>query len=241
MEASETNAQNRVARILVVDDDTELCAMLDELLRGAGFEPDFVSSGAKGLTLARSGTYALVVLDVMLPDTDGLRLLEALRGSSDVPVLMLTARGGRSDRVIGLNLGADDYLPKPFDPDEFLARIQAILRRFTRSRCSEQPLRIGRLELIPAMREVRLAGERLNLTAMQFELLALLVANAGCAVSRDDVAKRVYDRPASPFERGIDVNVHHLRQKLKSYGRCIVSIRGVGYQFCPPADGPGDP
>jgi len=218
---------------LVIDDDAELCALLGEFLRRENFEVVFAHDGASGLKQALEGRPAIVVLDVMLPALDGFTVLRRIREKSKVPVLMLTARGEDVDRIVGLELGADDYLPKPFNPRELAARIRAILRRI------DQPpepgsvrLSVNGVTLDPATREVTRDGRRVDLTTFEFDILHALMKAAGRVLSRDDLMERLYQRKSTPFDRSIDVHVSHLRRKLETDRTLIKTIRGVGYQFC---------
>ena len=219
-------------RLLLVDDDPDLCALIREFLEGRGFECDAVHSGPRGLAAALEGRYQLVLLDGMLPGLDGFEVLRQLRLRSAVPVIMLTARTAQADRVAGLDAGADDYIPKPFGPEEMLARIRAVLRR-------AQPLAAGGagpyeragLRLNPATREAFSDGRPLELTAIEFAILDLLLRAAGRVVSRDEIAAALFQREASPFERSVDVHISHLRKKLGARRDDIVTVRGAGYQF----------
>jgi two-component system response regulator CpxR len=220
-------------RILLVDDDVELCALLDELLSREGFEIEMAHDGARGLERAQSGAFDMVVLDVMLPAMDGFEVLRRLRKSSLVPVLMLTARGEDVDRIIGLELGADDYLPKPFNPRELVARIRAILRRIEAKRAADpRRLEINGVVLDPGSREVFKDGQRLEMTTLEFDILEMLMRSAGRVVSRDELMESLYNRKATPFDRSIDMHLSHLRKKLETDRTLFKTIRGVGYQFC---------
>lgn len=224
-------------RILLVDDDAELCSLLVEFLRREGFAVECEHSGTGGLQRALAGGYDLLILDVMLPGMDGFAILRELRKHSRVPVLMLTARGEDVDRIVGLELGADDYLPKPFNPRELAARIRAILRRYE-PRPAE---RSGRLEvngvaLDPGSRQVFEGGRQVELTTFEFDVLEQLMRAAGRVLSRDDLMESLYNRKATPFDRSIDMHISHLRRKLERDRTLIKTIRGVGYQFCRTAE-----
>jgi two-component system response regulator CpxR len=220
-------------RILLVDDDVELCALLDELLSREGFDIEMAHDGARGLERAQSGGFDMVVLDVMLPGIDGFELLRRLRKSSLVPVLMLTARGEDVDRIVGLELGADDYLPKPFNPRELVARIRAILRRIEAKRAADpRRLEINGVVLDPGSREVFKDGQLLEMTTLEFDILEMLMRAAGRVVSRDELMESLYNRKATPFDRSIDMHLSHLRKKLETDRTLFKTIRGVGYQFC---------
>ncbi len=221
--------------ILVVDDDAELCTLLGEFLRREGYTVDCDHEGNAGLTSALAGGFDLIVLDVMLPGLDGFEILRRLRQQSKVPVIMLTARGEDVDRIIGLELGADDYLPKPFNPRELAARIRAILRRYEQSQ--EQRAPSGRLEmngivLDPGTRQVFSSGKPVEVTTFEFDILEMLMHSAGRVLSRDTLMENFYNRKATPFDRSIDMHISHLRKKLEHGTTLIKTIRGVGYQFC---------
>jgi two-component system response regulator CpxR len=220
-------------RILLIDDDVELCALLAELLKREGFEVQMEHDGAKGLQRALSGQFDLVVLDVMLPTLDGFEVLRQLRRSSMVPVLMLTARGEDVDRIVGLELGADDYLPKPFNPRELTARIHAILRRIeARPAGDSRRLEINGVTLDPGSREVFKDGKRIEMTTLEFDILEMLMRAAGRVLSRDALMENLYNRKATPFDRSIDMHLSHLRKKLETDRTLFKTVRGVGYQFC---------
>lgn len=228
-------------RVLVVDDDVELCELVKEFLQPEGLQVEAVHNGNRGLERALSGEHALVVLDVMLPGMNGLDVLRKLRASSTVPVLLLTARGQDVDRIVGLELGADDYLPKPFNPRELVARIRAILRR-TRGEAPEKQapqssVRVGDVELNPATRTVLRGGEAVDLTAVEFNLLDVLLREAGRVVTRDELAKIALGRLFSPYDRSIDMHISKLRKKLGEDGKGgerIKTVRGVGYIYAAP-------
>ena len=225
-------------RILLIEDDARLAALVQEYLGEAGFRVSVAGSGAAGLEkLAREPVDALV-LDLMLPDMDGLDLCRRLRAQSDVPLLMLTARGEAADRVVGLELGADDYLPKPFEPRELLARLRAILRR-GRGAAGAPPLRFGRLEIDRDARAVRLDGEEKALTGYQFTLLVALAENAGRVLSREALMDLVGGEPPEAFDRSIDVHISRIRAALEDDAkrpRRIVTVRGAGYLFAKAQD-----
>ncbi len=221
-------------RILIVDDDQRLAAMLVEYLRPRGVDADCAGDGARGLAALARSSHDAVVLDVMLPDTDGFEVLRRLRATSDVPVLMLTARGDPADRVVGLELGADDYLPKPFDPRELLARLRAIMRRRRPAAGGSGALRFGTLSIDPAARQVRRDGELRPLTAYQFDILLLLARNAGRVVSRDAILDRLRGSTHEPFDRSVDVHVSRIRAAIEEdpkRPRRLLTVRGAGYQL----------
>jgi two-component system response regulator CpxR len=218
--------------ILLIDDDVELCSLLSEFLKREGFAVDCVNDGAKGLEHALQPGIDLVVLDVMLPSIDGFEILRRLRQQSKVPVVMLTARGEDVDRIIGLEIGADDYLPKPFNPRELAARIRAILRRYeARPPAVSTRIEVNGVTLDPASREVFSNGKPVEVTTFEFDILDLLMRSAGRVLSRDALMESFYNRKATPFDRSIDMHISHLRKKLDRGESIIKTIRGVGYQF----------
>ncbi len=229
MESAEKPVQ---LSLLLVDDDKELCAMMKEFFAEAGHRLDCEHDGRRGLAAAAGGTYDLAVLDVMLPVFDGFTVLQHLRRRSDLPVIILTARVQHRDRILGLNAGADDYLLKPFDPDELLARIRAVLRRSeTVGLKASNDVTIGDIRINAVTREVWIAGSPAELTAMEFGLLEMLMRSAGRVVSRDEITLALLERAAAPFDRILDVHISHLRKKLKGSRSLIRTIRGVGYVF----------
>ncbi len=216
-----------------MDDDAELCGLLGEFLHREGFAVACEHEGTRGLEHAKEAGVDLVVLDVMLPGIDGFEILRRLRPQSKVPVIMLTARGEDVDRIVGLELGADDYLPKPFNPRELVARIRAVLRRYE----PRPPAALARLEvngvtLDPGTREVLCDGKRVELTTFEFDILDMLMRSAGRVLPRDALMENFYNRKATPFDRSIDMHISHLRKKLERGEQLIKTIRGVGYQFC---------
>jgi DNA-binding response OmpR family regulator len=220
-------------RILIVDDDVELCGLLAERLSSEKFVIEAVHDGLRGLERALSQEHALIVLDLMLPHMGGLDVLRRLRAQSPVPVLILTARGEDSERILGLEIGADDYLPKPFNPRELIARIRAILRRANRVTSATSPLVVGDIRLDPAAREAWLNGAPLNLTSVEFTLLETLLLNAGRIVTREHLTETVLGRKLGSFDRVIDVHVSNVRKKLgpTQEGEWIKAVRGSGYLF----------
>jgi two-component system response regulator CpxR len=198
------------------------------------YRVDCVHNGRDGLTHALEGPYDMVILDVMLPVLDGFEVLRQLRKRSSVPVIMLTARTRERDRIAGLDTGADDYLPKPFGPDELMARIRAVLRRFGRVQPGPSEIfRVGTLELNSRTRNAGRPGRTIELTEIEFDILELLVRHAGRAVTRDEIAALLYQREATPYERSLDVHVSHLRKKLEGEGALIRTLRGLGYLLAP--------
>lgn len=227
-------------RILLVEDDSRLAEMLSEYLGQAGLRVTTAALGATALERIGNAEYDALVLDLMLPDMDGLELCRRLRATSDTPVLMLTARGDAIDRIIGLELGADDYLPKPFEPRELLARLRAVLRRRARPRDSaEAPLRFGRLEIDSAARAVRLDGVSRELTSHQFNLLLALAQHAGRVLSRDALMDMVKGDHLEPFDRSIDVHMSRIRAAIEDdpkKPRRVITVRGAGYVFAKAQD-----
>jgi len=222
-----------VDRVLIIDDDIELCGLLRERLSPEGFTIEAVHDGQRGLQRALSRDHELIVLDLMLPGIGGLDLLRQLRTKSPVPVLILTARGEDVERILGLEIGADDYLPKPFNPRELIARIRAILRRTARPQIATEPLAVGDIRLDREAREVWLNEVPLNLTSVEFSLLETFLQNTGQVLSREHLTETVLGRKLGPFDRVIDVHVSNLRKKLGSAptGERIKAVRGSGYLF----------
>ncbi|MCD6734790.1 MAG: response regulator transcription factor [Burkholderiaceae bacterium] len=224
-------------KVLLVDDDVELTELLREYLQREGFDTDAVHDGEAGVARALDGGYDIVVLDVMMPRLDGVETLRRIRTASRVPVLMLTARGDDVDRIVGLELGADDYVPKPCTPRELAARLRAILRRARpagEAGGADEPLAAGPLSLWPGRRLAHWHGEALALTSTEFSLLEALVRQAGRVVGKAELSEQALGRPLARFDRSIDVHVSSLRQKLgqRDDGRSwIETVRGRGYQF----------
>ena len=218
-------------RILLIDDDAELCSLLVEFLTREGFSIECEHEGKRGLERVLHGAFDLIVLDVMLPGLDGFGILRRLRAESRVPVLMLTARGEDMDRIAGLEMGADDYLAKPFNPRELLARMRAILRRIERPPSPEGPLEVNGVRIDPGTREVSVDGRKTEVTTFEFDILEVLMRSAGQVVSRDDLMEHLYNRKATAFDRSVDMHISHLRKKLETGQPLIKTIRGAGYQF----------
>src|SRR6266853_46306 len=218
-------------RLLIVDDVTELCSLLKEFLEREGYSVHCVNEGREGLEQAQQGGYDLLILDVMLPGMDGFEILKRLRDQSRMPVLMLTARGEDVDRIVGLEAGADDYQPKPFNPRELSARIKAILRR-SDARPTRGLAEVNGVTLNPGTREVSFDGKPVELTTLEFDILEQLMRAAGRVVSRDELMENLYNRKATAFDRSIDMHVSHLRKKLETDRTLFKTVRGVGYQFC---------
>ena len=221
-------------RILIIDDDARLSAMVSDYLAAAGFIVERRLTGQDGLTAVGRAVPDAVILDLMLPDLDGFEVCRRLRAGSDVPILMLTARGEDTDRIVGLELGADDYLAKPFNPRELLARIRAILRRRTGPRPEADALRFGRLTIDRGARAVRVDGEAKVLTSYQFDLLVALAEHAGRVLNRDRLLDLVKGEELEAFDRSIDVHVSRIRAAIEDdpkHPRRIITVRGSGYVF----------
>lgn len=222
-------------RILLVDDDVQLCKLLVERLATEGLSLEAVHDGARGLEAALSKEYAFVILDLMLPGMSGLEVLRRFRKALPVPVLILTAKGEEADRIIGLELGADDYVCKPFNPLELIARIRAIMRRTSRPESPAKALVVGDIRMDPAIREAWLEGTPLQLTSLEFTLLEAFLREPGRILSREYLTETVLGRKLGAFDRVIDVHISNLRKKLgvEQGPQRIKAIRGVGYLFAP--------
>jgi DNA-binding response OmpR family regulator len=233
-------------QLLIVDDDRELCELVAELLSEEGFRVEVANVSARGLERALSGEHSLVILDVMMPGMNGFEVLRRLRAEgSAVHVLMLTARGDDVDRIVGLEIGADDYLPKPFNPRELIARIQAILRRVRPARSDAPPphdvdartperIAVGDVEVDTGTRRVWREGLAVELTNVEYEILFVLLSSAGLVVKREDLVRSVLGRELSVFDRSIDMHISHLRKKLGHRAgevERIKTVRGVGYIY----------
>lgn len=227
-------------RILLIDDDVELCQMMEEYLGAEDFTLTIAHDGKEGARLALSGEYDLVVLDVMMPRFNGFDTLRLIRTSSQIPVIMLTAKGDEIDRIVGLELGADDYLSKPFNPRELVARLRAIQRRVVvrdealHSQNTPNITRVGKIAIYPSERIIEWKGEPLDITTSEYALLEVLARNAGRVVSKADLFTQALGRAETRYDRSVDVHVSNLRQKLGLLedGRSpIQTVRGVGYQF----------
>ena len=227
-------------RILVVEDEDSISQPFAEALRRAGFEPLVTRTAAGALELASEAEPDLVMLDLTLPDGDGRDVCRELRRHSDVPIVMLTARGTEMDRIVGLELGADDYVVKPFSAREVISRIRAVLRRSAPrdgNAADQEPIRVGELELDPAARVARLAGEELDLSRKEFDLLAELMRNAGRVVTREDLMSKVWDVNWFGSTKTLDVHIGWLRRKLgddPNHPTYIETVRGVGFRFAAP-------
>ena len=235
----QTQAKTDAEQVLVIDDDVELCKLVTRYLTQEGFQIQSVNAGASGAELALSGNYALIVLDVMMPGVNGFDVLRRIRAHSRIPVLMLTAKGDALERVLGLEMGADDYLPKPFNPQELAARIRAILRRAKPDAPVGAPITVGDIEIDSRARVVRRAGEIVNVTTVEFDLLEALLRAAGQVVGRERLTHDVLGREFSPFDRSIDTHVCNLRKKiglLPDGTERIKGVRGIGYLYAAPAE-----
>lgn len=222
-------------RVLMIDDDARLAAMVSDYLTAAGFVVDCRFTARDGLAAVDRTVFDAIVLDVMLPDSDGFEVCRNVRSRSQTPILMLTARGEEMDRIVGLEIGADDYLAKPFSPRELVARIRAILRRGRIPvRAEDAELRFGRLQIDRGSRMVRIDGEERTLTSYQFDLLAALAANAGRVLNRERLMDLVKGEDLEAFDRSIDVHISRIRSVIEDdpkHPRRIITVRGAGYVF----------
>jgi len=224
-------------KILIIDDDAELCELVGEFLTLEGFAIAAVHDGEQGVKRALAEEFALIVLDVMLPSLNGFEVLRRIRAAKRTPIIMLTARGEDVDRIIGLELGADDYLPKPFNPRELVARIRAVLRRMQPEPVAQpttESLIVDDVALSKSARVVRCNGQVIELTSAEFDLLELLLQSAGKVVTREDIAKLALGKEFSPFDRSIDMHISNLRKKLGDRAdgiERIKSVRGLGYIY----------
>lgn len=225
-------------KLLVIDDDVKLSEMVKEYLGRSDFDVELAHNSADGLAHYRNQQFAAIILDLMLPDADGLDLCKTLRRESTIPILMLTAKGDPMDRVVGLELGADDYLPKPFEPRELLARLRAILRRGGGPVLADIE-RFGRLEVDRGAMEVRLLGKRCDLTSYQFQLLELFVRNAGNVLTRDAIMMQLKGNDLDVFDRSIDVHISRIRSAIEDDAKKpkrLITVRGIGYVFAKSQD-----
>ena len=229
-------------RVLVIDDDVGLCELVEEYLGPEGYDVEATHNGERGIDRALSNDHSLVILDVMLPGMHGFDVLRRIRAKSRIPVLMLTARGDDVDRIVGLEIGADDYLPKPFNPRELVARIRAILRRTQPEEAltggTREALVVGDIEMDTSTRAMHRSGEAVELTAVEYDLLERLLRSAGQIARREELVKEVLGRELSPFDRSIDMHVSNLRKKLGHQlngMERIKTIRGVGYIYAAPS------
>jgi DNA-binding response OmpR family regulator len=232
--AADTITAPMAERVLMIEDDAALAGLVADYLRPFGFEVSAAGTAAEGLTRLGAEPFAAVLLDVMLPDSDGFEVCRRIRSDSDVPVLMLTARGQDEDRIVGLELGADDYLPKPFNPRELLARLRAVMRRRNTASRSARLLRFGRLEVDRDARVVRVDGEERPLTGYQFDLLVALADSAGRVLGRETLMARAGHDAGEAFDRSIDVHVSRIRAAIEDdprRPRRLLTVRGAGYVF----------
>jgi two-component system, OmpR family, response regulator CpxR len=226
-----------MSKVLIIDDDEELCELVSEYLAVEGFETEAVHDGESGLQSAISGDYDMAILDVMMPKMNGFDVLRNLREKSTLPVLMLTARGEDMERIVGLEIGADDYLPKPFNPRELVARLRAILRRVNHDNgddSTNEKLHVEDLEITASSRSAKLDGVEIGLTSVEFDLLTALVREAGKIVKKEDLSEKVLERSLSPYDRSLDMHISNLRKKLglRSDGsERIKTVRSVGYIY----------
>ncbi len=233
------------SRLLMIDDDVRLSSMVSDYLRAAGFEVDVAGSLAQGRERLAGGHFDALLLDLMLPDGDGLDLCRELRSSQRtraMPLLMLTARGEPLDRIVGLELGADDYLPKPFEPRELLARVKALLRRASPQPVGDEVMHFGRLEIDLGARVARLDGQVCDLTGHQFELLVVLAQSPGRVLSRDQIMDSLKGHPLEAFDRSIDVHISRIRAVIEDdpkAPRRVLTVRGAGYVFAKKQDADG--
>ncbi len=224
-------------KILIIDDDEELCELVSEYLGVEGFDVESVNDGETGLKRALSGEYDMAILDVMLPKMNGFDVLRNLREDSKLPVIMLTARGDDMERIVGLEIGADDYLPKPFNPRELAARLRAILRRgatVVDENADDDKIQVDGVEIVASARTATIDGDDLNLTSVEFELLRELLKDAGKIVKKEDLSENVLERKLSPFDRSLDMHISNLRKKLGTRAdesERIKTIRSVGYIY----------
>lgn len=229
-----------MTKLLLVDDDQELCSLMQEYLSEENFEVDLAHDGQTALNKTSQSAYDVIILDVMLPVQNGFDVLRSLRDYCQTPVIMLTARGETVDRIVGLEMGADDYLPKPCNPRELVARIRAILRRMEAQQApakSEDHLITGQLSLHIGSRSVKLEGKEISVTGAEFTVLELLVRSVGQVISKEALTEQALGRKLTPYDRSIDVHVSNIRKKLSSQGASkdlIINIRGAGYMLTQP-------
>jgi two-component system phosphate regulon response regulator OmpR len=220
-------------RILLIEDDQRLAEMVRDYLGESDFDVTIAATGSQGLTLQRQRGFDAVLLDIMLPDMDGLEVCRTLRATDTVPIVMLTAKGEPMDRIVGLEIGADDYLPKPFEPRELLARLRAILRRGKGDQAPDI-MRFGSLEIDPQAMEARVDGRVCTLTAHQFKLLEIMAGSAGRVLSRDYIMNALKGEDLGAFDRSIDVHISRIRAEIEAdpnKPRRLITVRGAGYVF----------
>ncbi len=240
---TETESSNTGTKVLLVDDDRKFCRLVQEYLNSMGYEVSVAHTGGEGLEMAASGSFRAIILDVMMPEMDGFEVLRKLRQTSDIPVLMLTALGEETDRIVGLEMGADDYVPKTFSTRELLARLRAVIRRHTRAEHHKRPsetvdsLTVGDLRINRSSRSVRLGEKHIDLTAFEFDLLVSLAGSPGRILTRDQLLNAVAGREYEVFDRSVDVHISSLRKKLGDDPRnpiYIRTIRSSGYMLQAP-------
>jgi two-component system response regulator CpxR len=244
---TQSEAESSAIKILMVDDDKKLCRLVKDYLEPMGYEVTSAHDGSQGLEMVHTGDYHVVILDVMMPKMDGFEVLKRLRNETDIPVLMLTARGDETDRIVGLEMGADDYLPKTFSSRELLARLRAVSRRYDVSKkraattSKDETLAFGNLQIEQGSRTVRLDQKKVNLTPVEYDLLACLARSAGRVLTRDQLLDNVAGRDYDAFDRSVDVHISSLRRKLGEAPRnprFIQTVRTAGYMFKVPEDQP---
>jgi OmpR family response regulator RpaB len=230
LHAVDSGYSSTMHKILCIDDDERLTELLGQYFRRYDLDLDSAPRPSEGLRKLEQGSYELLILDVMLPEMDGFETCKLIRKHSDIPIIMLTARGEVTDRVVGLELGADDYLPKPFEPRELVARIQSILKRSQRGAAADDRLCFGELEIDCGRQQARLNGQDIHLSAMEYRLLELLARNTGKTRSRDDILNTLRGTDTELYSRSVDIAISRLRQKLKPLD-VIKTVRGSGYVF----------
>lgn len=226
-------------RILLIEDDARLAEMVKSYLAEAGYAVSVAGRGDAGIAMLAREPFDSVILDLMLPDMDGLEVCRRIRARAQTPILMLTARGDAMDRIVGLELGADDYLPKPFEPRELLARLRAVLRRARSSEANADLMHFGRLEIDLGARAVRLDGNLCPMTGHQFALLVVLARHAGRVLSRDVIMDLLSDEPLEAFDRSIDVHISRIRAAIEDdpkNPKRVITVRGAGYVFAKAQD-----
>jgi len=226
-------------RILLIEDDARLAEMVKNYLGGSGFSITIAPTGRAGLGLCGRQEFDALILDLMLPDMDGLEVCRKIRAGAQTPILMLTARGDAMDRVVGLEIGADDYLPKPFEPRELLARLRAILRRSKGGEENSELMRFGRLEIDVGARQVRRNSEVCTMTGYQFDLLLVLARHAGRVMSREAIMNHMKNERLDAFDRSIDVHISRIRAAIEDdpkKPRRVITVRGAGYVFAKAQD-----
>jgi DNA-binding response OmpR family regulator len=229
---SENTTSDNKSKILIIDDDVELCEMLAEYLESENFSVDKVHDGAAGTTQAQAKNYDAIVLDVMMPKMDGFSVLRELRPTNTTPVIMLTAKGEDIDRIVGLEMGADDYLPKPCNPRELVARIKAVLRRTQLAPAIQDEIKTGELVIMPKSRKAFHADTELPLTSSEYNLLEVLARQVGQVVGKETLSEQALGKKLTAYDRSIDMHMSKLRQKLGDDDQQLIqTVRGMGYQL----------